>query len=284
MQDASRETPDRLLSESKRSWRNTFIREGEQNTLQPNLLAHCLITGGTLVLILITFVGLRGFANVKANEWLKAPAIKQEVLVPEQGATQLTPVQTRLQGQLTEIESRIERHTAVMIYFYQQYFISLSLASGLGLIAAFCLFFISRDGWQKANNALINVFMVTSSAALLYNQLPALFKQDINLSANRDLYLQYAALQNKVLSYQATGGTTGINLDRPDEFVDNVKPSLFIHEVDRKLAQLNQIPIEFDAAQIIKIPDFREIDSQTGLPVRPPSPSPKSQVKTEVTP
>jgi len=275
---------DKSISESKRSWRDTFIRNGEQDTLQPNFLAHCLIAGSTLVLILSTFLMLRGFAHAKASKWLKAPEIRQEVAVAKQGTTQLTPVEIRLQGQLTEIESRIERHTAVMIYFYQQYFISLSMASGLGLIAAFCLFFISRDGWQKANNALINVFMVTSSAALLYNQLPALFKQDINLAANRDLYLQYIALQNKVLSYQATGGTTGINPERPDEFVDNVKPSLFIHEVDRKLTQLNQIPIEFDAAQIIKIPDFREIDSQTGLPIRPPSPSPKPQVKTETTP
>lgn len=280
-QDISTAPPD---PESKRFWRDTFIRKGEQGTLQPNFLAHCLITGGTLVLILITFVGLREFANVKANEWLKASAVSQEALVPEQDKTQMTPVKIRLQGQLTEIESRIERHTAVMIYFYQQYFISLSMASGLGLIAAICIFFVSRDGWQKANNALINVFMVTSSAALLYNQLPALFKQDINLIANQKLYLEYITLQNKVLSYQATGGTTGINPDQPDEFVDDINPDLFIHEIDKKLAQLNQIPIEFDATQIIKIPDFRETDPQSGLPIRPPSPSPKSQVKTEAIP
>jgi len=271
-QDTSREMPDKLLSESKRFWKDTFIREGEQGTLQPNFLAHCLITGATLVLILSTFLMLRGFAHAKATEWLKAPEIKQEVVVAKQGTTQLTPVEIRLQGQLTEIESRIERHTAVMIYFYQQYFISLSMASGLGLIAALCLFFISRDGWQKANNALINVFMVTSSTALLYNQLPHLFKQDINLAANQKLYLDYIALQNKVLSYQATGGTTDINPDRPDEFIADVNPSLFIHEIDKNLAQLNQIPIEFDATQIIRIPDFREIDSQPGVPTPFPSP------------
>ena len=92
-----------------------------------------------------------------------------------------------------------------MLYFYKQYFISISLSSTLDLIAGICVFFVSKVGWEKSNNAVINIFFITAGAAILYQKLPELFQQGINLTSNKNLYLQYLDLRNKTLSYIATG-------------------------------------------------------------------------------
>lgn len=234
----------------------------EGTARQPSFLGHCVLAGIQLILIGGTFLSLNWFASNRANDWLKSEEVSslpQETEVSSLGAAE----RDRLEAQFAEIQLRIERHANVMTYFYKQYFISLSMTSGLALVAGIAIFFVSRDGWSKANNALINVFIVTSSAALLYGQLPGLFKQDINLAANRKLYLDYTALRDEVLSYMATGGMIGGDPTNPDVF-SPVDSKQFIHAIDKELAQLNQIPIEFDPTRVFEAPDFRRIDPQTG--------------------
>lgn len=128
------------------------------------------------------------------------------------------------------------------------------MTSGLAIIAGICLFFISKLGWQNANNALINIFIVTTSAGLLYQQLPVIFKQEINLGANRVLYIKYTELSYELLSYLATKHVKSLAPENPNQLTE-VEPKIFIHSIDNKLAELNQIPIEFDATRVIKLND-----------------------------
>ncbi|MEW6491802.1 MAG: hypothetical protein AB1589_04525 [Cyanobacteriota bacterium] len=236
---------------------------------QPTLFGHVLITSGVLTLILGSFLYLNGFANTKVKDWMVTTELQT---LPNQSLSATAAEKARLEQQLKEIDSRIKRHADVMTFFYKQYYISISMASALGLVAGICVFFISKVGWKDANNGLINMFIVTSSAALFYGQLPAIFKQDTNLAANRNLYIEYITLKNEVLSYSATRGVMGINPENANSFTP-VEPSIFISYVDQKMAKLNQIPIDFDITRVTEVPDFRQINPESGsrrtLPASP---------------
>lgn len=240
--------------------------QADNKSHQPTLLGHSLITGSLLVTNLVACVILSGFASQKATEWLALqsaqPAQKPEL---DQTVIQAPLLKKRLLNQVTEIEARQDRHAKVMTYFYKQYFISLSMASGSALAAILFAFFISRDGWEKANNGLINAFFVTFSAATLYTQIPGLFSQKVNLEQNRELYISYTNLQNQVVSYMAIGSV----IDSETKQLVGIEPGLFIYQIDQQLVDLNQLPINFDATQSIKPPELPQLDLPTS-PAAPP--------------
>lgn len=253
-------------------WRRSYHTETteEHHKGQPTLLGHVLITTGLLTANLVVFALLSVFAENKAQEWLAGTSSMQ---VPEQTVIEAPLLRERLTEQFGEIRTRRDRHAKVMVYFYKQYFLSLSMASGSALIAILLAFFISRDGWEKTNNGLINAFFVSFSAAILYTQIPGLFQQEKNLKANRELYLSYEALGNQVLSYLATQNTIGSNPEQPNQ-VSPMPPEQFILQIDQQLVTLNQIPIDFDANQVIKLPDLQQMGLPQGFPtpVTPPQP------------
>lgn len=253
-----------LFARLQAFWERTYCGKPNQ-TRQPTLLGHGLIAGGLLTLNLMIFLLLSAFADARAKDWL---ANNQPFIMPEQNVIQTPIERDRLSVQLAEVQERRERHAKVMTYFYQQYFIALSMASGSALAAILFAFFISRDGWDKTNNGLINAFMMCSSAAVLYTQLPSLFQQETNLEANRTLYLAYDALGNEVLSYLATKRIPSTDPKDP-KHIEEVEPNQFIHQVDQQLAKLNKIPVDFDASQIIKLPDLQKIGLPAGLPTVP---------------
>lgn len=253
-------------------WRRSYHAEttAEHHKGQPTLLGHLLITTGLLTTNLVVFALLSVFAENKAQEWLAGTSTMQ---VPEQTMIEAPLLRERLTEQFGEIRTRRDRHAKVMVYFYKQYFLSLSMASGSALIAILLAFFISRDGWEKTNNGLINAFFVSFSAAILYTQIPGLFQQEKNLKANRELYLAYEALGNQVLSYLATQNTIGSNPEQPNQ-VSPMPPEQFILQIDQQLVTLNQIPIDFDANQVIKLPDLQQMGLPQGFPMpgTPPQP------------
>ncbi|HAZ46872.1 MAG TPA: hypothetical protein DCZ55_21060 [Cyanobacteria bacterium UBA11371] len=235
---------------------------------EPTLLGHFLIAGSLVILISGGFFCLNWYADKKAKEWLGS----QEELsaLPSQRLVGTAAEKTRLDEQFKEIQLRIQRHSAVMSYFYKQYYISISMTYALGLLAGICLFFISKVGWKDANKGLINVFIITSSAALFYRQLPGIFRQDTNMAANRNLYLDYISLKNEVLSYAATGGIAGRDGNNTNSFT-TINPKIFIYYVDQKLAKLNQIPIDFDITRVTETPDFKKVNSVPGISGTPES-------------
>jgi hypothetical protein len=132
------------------------------------------------------------------------------------------------------------------------------MTSGLAIIAGICLFFIAQFGWKNSNPALINIFIVTASAGLIYQRLPEIFKQDINLQSNGVLYLKYTELNNEFMSYLATQLAKNIEPNNPNILVA-VEYKKFIHYIDNKLSELNQLPIEFDATRVIKLNDLQDV-------------------------
>lgn len=219
---------------------------------QPTLVGHIVITTSLLVVIGGSFLVFDRYAAHKASQWLEEPAQLSLISGNLQGSVD---EKLRLEQQFNEIQLRLQQNTAVMIYFYKQYYISISMALGLTVIAGICGFFISRVGWEKANNALINIFIVTSSTAFLYGQLPLIFRQETNLEASKSLYFDYITLRNEILSYAVTGGTVSSGLDQASTF-ENVPLRDYIHYIDQRIARLNQIPIDFDMSRVKPAPNF----------------------------
>ncbi len=150
----------------------------------------------------------------------------------------------------------------MMIFFYKHYYTSIGITSASALVAGICLFFISKVGWDKVNNSLINVFVVTSSAVIFFGDLPGTFKYKENSEASRDLYLEHISLRNEVHSYLATGGTLSDNVENPNLY-KRTEANLFIHYVDQKLASLNKIPLGFDTTGIN---DFKDNAERLSIP------------------
>lgn len=125
-----------------------------------------------------------------------------------------------------------------------------------------CLFFISKVGWERVNNSLINVFVVTSSSVIFFGDLPGTFKYKENSEASRDLYLEHISLRNEIRSYLATGGTVRNNTESSDVY-KRTESHLFIHYVDQKLASLNKIPLGFDTTGIN---DFKDNAERLSIP------------------
>lgn len=209
----------------------------------PTLLGHIVLSGGMIAAIFISYWGMFWFAGTKQAEWLGGPpALTKEEINTSIAVLSPTPAQRiRLIDQYNQIESRVQKHSDIMGFFYRQYFISLSMICGASIVASVCLFFISKLGWDRVNNALINIFIVSSSTIIFYGNISLVFKQEENIKENQALYLGYFSLRNEMLSYWVTQqASTG----------DPVIPAQFIHYMDGRLQELNQIRLGFDSTSI----------------------------------
>jgi hypothetical protein len=157
--------------------------------------------------------------------------------------------QVRLMEQFREVGGRAHMHMHVMQYFYTRYDLALLLASGAAVVAAFCLFHISKKGWDEANAYVQVLFVIAAGTALLLGVFPRLFRQDQNIADNKALYINYVALGNEIRTYLATGTAvlpTDTSVTLPE----------FVRYVDNRLATLNAIPVGFDETQV---PDYRKL-------------------------
>lgn len=231
-------------SKIKRFFTRNF-NSGENKKL--TILGHFLITSGLIVILSVSYLSLNLYAANKAKQWLKDP-VKLTSLSTELKAEEAE--KARLAQQLKVIEFQIHRYSEIMVFFSNHYYTALILTSASALVAAICLFFISKKGWDQSHNSIINIFIVASSAVVFFGDLPGIFKEEDNFKAYGNLYIEHIALRNEILSYMATGGTVlGKDPQNPYK-VSRVDVNQFIHSVDNKLAQLNKIPLGFDATRI----------------------------------
>ena len=245
----------------------TFDSEKREYLHKPNFLGHSLLVITSGILIGTTFLVINLYAINLSKKWMNG--VKNEYAskfsvettkLSEQihESIKITNGRERLEQQFKEIQIRISRHKELMLYFYRQHFISISMTSGLALIAGVSLIFITKEGISNANPALINIFITTTSAGLLYQRLPGIFRQELNREANRSLFLKYSDLGNTILSYAATSKIRDHTQITSKSFSTQLDTDKFIHFIDRELNRLNQLPIEFDPTKVIKITDLQE--------------------------
>lgn len=232
---------------------------------QPTLLGHCLISASLIAVLGASYYSLNSYADKKANEWINnEKAIsndafdkdKQVAITKKQTETLIKGLKAqeneklRIAQQLETIEFQISRYSKIMVFFSNHYYTALIITSASTLVAATCLLFISKKGWEQAHNSIINVFIIASGAVIFLGDLPGTFKEKENFEAYGSLYIQHIALRNEILSYLATGGNIlGADPKKPNE-VSHIDINRFIYLVDNKLVQLNKIAIAFDATGI----------------------------------
>ena len=201
-------------------------------------------------MIILTMIGksiVVDQANSIADEWVE----KVEVEDPNQAPTipssfDATDAEAkRLLEQVKTIRNRALHHFAVMKFFYARYYMAISIAMALGVIAATALLFITRSGWDRVNPYVKTIFITASALTAYFGAFPPVFQQSQNIADNKKLYLQYIALHDEVISYLPL--QENINGEQK-------KVSEFIHYVDRQLVQLNTFAIGFDDT---KVPNYK---------------------------
>lgn len=243
------------------SWLAWAIMNGQKR--QPTFLGHIV-----LVLVLLSLVGIAYYVLLLVSsqweqKWITAPQrlTKEQIALQTAWLKPKPSVQSRLIFQLQDVEVLIDRNASIMGFFYKQYYISLAMMCTLGAIAVICLFFISKEGWGEVNNAVINIFVVSSGVVLFYGNLSLTFKQEENIKNSHAIYLSCLSLRNELLSYLATRqNTRGVE----------EKPESFIHYVDKKLMSISLIQLGFNPGQLSDVP--KPINTLSTPAITPKSP------------
>lgn len=199
------------------------------------------------MLLAIGFVGFLGALNVAMllygtslrRDWLPPQAMPEDV---EQrlGAVQATEAEKlRMKDQLQQVLWRINVHGKVMGLFYCLNFVSLTtlcIGAGTGTIS---LFFISKHGWERINNAVITLFILSTGAIFIHSNLMLMMRYQDNITLNRQLFETYSDAKHSILSYWATQATSP----------DGLTAAEFIQEIDTLLFEFNDIALTFDHDQ-----------------------------------
>jgi len=203
-----------------------------------------------LQLVLVFGVGVNSFnedAAGNARRWLANDIANFDISkarpldYASAHAMAARPLKQRLQQQYDQLRARASAHLDIMAYYYGRYYMAISLATIAGIVAAVALLFITRKGWDSASPYLVAVFITMTSIAGFFGAFPAMFEQAKNIEDNKKAYVAYVALENRVLSYVASGS---------DE--DNKPKPLaqFIHELDARLKALHRLPVELNPEAI----------------------------------
>lgn len=130
----------------------------QENKYQPTLLAHVVLSTSLVLLAFFCWVVMFYVGSLWEKEWTYIP---KEVTVEQLKSTKMIQEvkpseQSRLIEQFEEIESLLKTHAKIMGFFYKQYYISLSMMGSCASVAVISIFFISKSGWEKVNNVIIN--------------------------------------------------------------------------------------------------------------------------------
>ena len=143
-----------------------------------------------------------------------------------------------------------------MAFFYKQYFTCLSIGGSTALITFLCIFFLSKEGWQKSNNALVNLSVTSFAVTTFYLNLTQMFQQDQNLKASQDLYADYSALRNDFNSSLVLAIPQASKPTIKTSALDTIKRTTYfelIQNTDYKLNKLGYIRLGFDPTSITEI-------------------------------
>jgi hypothetical protein len=158
---------------------------------------------------------------------------------------QLPAASARLEGEVRELDGRMQHHLDVMVYFYSNYYRAIIMSSILGAVSGICLFYIANKGWATASNYVVTAFVISTVIGAFFFSLITIFRIQDNITANKVLYLQYVALTDGIATYCATGDS-GEAGDATTKTLDS-----YLHEIDRQMAAINDVAIALDPSKIV---------------------------------
>jgi ABC-type multidrug transport system fused ATPase/permease subunit len=211
---------------------------------------HTLIVIGLLVVVVFAshIVGTEGYRE--SREWSRTldPNFEDSVSPYEQltiTAKLSDGTQQRLREQYREIRGRARHHLKVMAYFFTNYYRAIQMIALLGAIAAVALFFVAFKGWTSTNQYVRNLFITATVLTAYFSLYPTVFKQQDNITDNKNLYLEYVAIQDDVRTFAATGQSF-----LGAEGTAKTNEADFLHNIDQRMSTLNNIAIGFDYTKV----------------------------------
>jgi hypothetical protein len=156
---------------------------------------HILLTGGLLAVVLLSHLAMYTITEFWQNDWLSCKIENNSSFFKNP----TTLEQSRLNQQFEQIQDLTSKNCKIMAFFYKQYFICLSIGGVAALVTFLCVFFLSKEGWEKSNNALINLTITAFGVTTLYLNITQVFQQEKNLKTSQDLYSNYSALKTVFL-------------------------------------------------------------------------------------
>jgi hypothetical protein len=247
--------------DSRRKWRTlniALLKYDEEKRRQPTVMGHSLILFTLLAILFAAYFCKERVAIHRAKMWLSDWETYSDISLnystktfqPSGNSSSFSPAELqRIDQQLQEVHVRIKIHEQIMKSFYRRYYTTTSLATGAAILAGICLFVITREGWKQANKGLISIFLVASTSALLFREIPRIFKYEENFRENFRQYQEYVALRNKIYSFLATG-TVITETPKIIQQFDRPNVDQFILSVDQQLAQLHKIHIGFNRERL----------------------------------
>jgi hypothetical protein len=241
---------------------------------------HLFLTGSLLIVVLVSHLAIYTITELWQKDWLLCEVEKNSPFFKNQ----TTPEQSRLNSQFEIIQDLTNKNCKIMAFFYKQYFICLSIGGVAALVTFLCIFFLSKEGWEKSNNALVNITITAFGVTTLYLNITQVFQQEKNLKTSQDLYANYSALKNSFSSSLVLAIPTPIQQVTPLKGLEAEKKLTYadlIQDTDNKLNTLGYIRLGFDPTPITEMNNgansiFGKNNSLNTLPQPQLPPTPKA--------
>lgn len=225
----------------------------------PTLFGHIALSTGLLLSFALADVAISKLGEQKQKKWLSVPDPRAEITLGNNSFYYYDPnkvIDSLLASvQLTAQEREVLRlyylytaarafvHSDVFSYCYLRSFVTVKIIAAASLISTLCLFFISRVGWERANNAVINIFIMASTIIVFYGSIFVGLNYEKNAKTNRQLYTAYSNLGHETLRFLSTQRSRD---GQP------MTPADFITYLDLKLEELGEITLEFNTNEVLR--------------------------------
>jgi hypothetical protein len=199
-----------------------------------------------------TYVGMFWFLyfslHRKAQQWPKdrnaaLPADIREMCLGSYSESQAMCSRLGEQYDLTVVRAFF--HADLFSHYIAEHFAALSLTFACAIFTAAALVIISRKGWEHTHNYVLTFFVASTLATSFFGGYPQLAQHSENVKENEQLFLEHGNLAGEMRTFAVT--QRGRSEDGQESVADL---SEFIHYVDRRLAAMNHIPLEFDASAV----------------------------------
>ncbi|NJN71821.1 MAG: hypothetical protein HC799_02885 [Limnothrix sp. RL_2_0] len=215
-----------------------------KSNLNSRMAVHVVLSASMILLTGILDHSLTQIALTKNAEWRghitpEKVADTEDISILD-ATTTGDEVRARQLHRIKEIYTKmvIRRHvhSEVMALFYARYFATLYIISIAGLSSSLALLAISKNGWEKCSNYILNIFILSIGVVILYGNLMLSLDYQQNITNNENLALIYGSIIEEILSYLAT---------EENKLGEALTMAEFIHYLDREIALVSDIALDF---------------------------------------
>lgn len=212
----------------------------ETGRLNPTLLAHVLLSGGLLLASIVLYIAAAGFIVALSANWRICPIFAAEITDPETAAVPAPSMppssaagsfpslvavfadidglgrmndaarvdlrqKRRLKEQLAQLEKGQRNSCSIGVFFFANRNAALTVSTAAGILAIVSLAIVSKQGWEKTNNTIINIGITSGLILFSVWTFSQLYGQGINYESYRSKYTLATNLLNRIASAAANG-------------------------------------------------------------------------------